>query len=122
MKHPNKQTAQARLEALINRRSELDAAVRAEKEKQKQAEDRRQDRLDRHVGHAIRAQAARDPEFQATLQALLVRAIGNLDEGAQKFVRANYNIEVSTSREGKEAKALLPREHGELTGFVGMET
>jgi hypothetical protein len=101
MKYPNKRTALGRLETLINRRSELDAAVRAEKEKQKQAEDKRQNRLDRHVGRALRAQAARDPEFQATLQTLLVRAIGNLDEKAQKFVRANYNMLSSAAKEAK---------------------
>ncbi len=92
MRHPNKQTAQGRLEALISRRAALDAALRAEKEKQKASEDKRQNKLDRLVGHALRKQAARDPEFQAMLQTLLVQAMGTLDENAQSFLRANNNM------------------------------
>lgn len=78
-----------RLQALIDRRAALDAAMRAEKEKQKAAEAKREDKLDRIVGRALRKQAARDPDFALSLAGLVQKAADALDESARNFLITN---------------------------------
>jgi hypothetical protein len=63
--------ATRKLDALMKRQAALSAALRAEREKQKEIEEKMQERLIRIVGRAVLANAEQSPEFKQFLIGVL---------------------------------------------------
>jgi len=70
-----KNSANARLEALMRRKADLAAALRAEREKQKEIERKDDERLIRIVGRALLAHASQHPDFDLVLRGVLRVAV-----------------------------------------------
>lgn len=82
-------TIESRLEALKRRRSELDDALRAEREKRKAIEKRERDRLVSIVGRAALANAAQSPEFKQFLIGVL-RTTVTLDSEVKFLITLHW--------------------------------
>ena len=63
--------ATSRLQALQERKNELDAALRAEREKRKEIERKAEARLIRIIGRALLTAASKSPDFELMLKGIL---------------------------------------------------
>jgi hypothetical protein len=68
---PVSPTVDTRLDALKKRRSELDAALRAEREKRKEIERKAETRLIRLIGRALLVASSQSPEFKQMITGVL---------------------------------------------------
>jgi len=76
--------AHTRLQALQNRKRELDAALRAEREKRKEIEHKAEARLIRIIGRALLTAASQSPDFELMLKGVL--RTSPLVESDRKFL------------------------------------
>lgn len=79
-------SSDAKLEALLKRQAGVNAALRAEKEKRKQREDRDRTRRVGIVGRAVLANAEESGEYKEFLKGILRATV--TDEAEVKFLKA----------------------------------
>jgi len=86
MKTVNGTNGNEKIETLRKRETALKAAIAAEQVKQQKAKAKLQAREFSAVGEALCKYAAKSPEFQTTLNAMLGAAVATIDEPSKKFL------------------------------------